>query len=101
MKNRGYKKYYKNRNIKLINVENKIDKLDVICDMIRIYDDLSLLQMELLEILETLDNIGEKTQNKILRAVNEFKFFEEIIDGYYMRIEYIKNKESSIRIIKI
>lgn len=86
------------------NTENmsnkKIKKSDIICDMRKVYNEVSLFQMELLDVLETLDTIEEGTQNKILRIVGVSKFFEATVGGYYMRIEYIKDKESSIKIIK-
>ena len=86
------------------NTENmsnkKIKKSDIICDMKKVYNEVSLFQMELLDVLETLDTIEEGTQNKILRIVGVSKFFEATVGGYYMRIEYIKDKESSIKIIK-
>ena len=56
--------------------------------------------MELLDFLELLDTIEQETQDKIVRIVGISKHFEATVGGYYMKIEYVKDKESSIKIIK-
>lgn len=81
-------------------VEKKIKKSDIICDIKKVYNEISLFQMELLDFLELLDTIEQETQDKIVRIVGISKYFEATVGGYYMKIEYIKDKESSIKIIK-
>ncbi len=80
--------------------EKKIKKSDIICDIKKVYNEISLFQMELLDFLELLDTIEQETQDKIVRIVGISKHFEATVGGYYMKIEYVKDKESSIKIIK-
>lgn len=80
--------------------DKKIKKSDIICDIKKVYNEISLFQMELLDFLELLDTIEQETQDKIVRIVGISKHFEATVGGYYMKIEYIKDKESSIKIIK-
>lgn len=44
--------------------------------------------------------IDEETQNKILRIARISEYFEEAVNGYYIKIEYSKNAESIVKIIK-
>lgn len=81
-------------------VEKKVKKSDIICDIKKIYNEISLFQMELLDFLGLLDTIEQEIQDKIVRIVGISKNFEATVGGYYMKIEYIKDKESSIKIIK-
>lgn len=88
--------------------DKKIKKSDIICDIKKVYNNISLFQMELLDFLELeiLDSIDQKTKDRIIKLVGVSNFFEATVgtdnseEGYYMRIEYLKDKESSIKIIK-
>lgn len=88
--------------------EKKVKKSDIICDIKKVYNNISLFQMELLDFLELeiLDSIDQKTKDRIIKLVGVSNFFEATVgtdnseEGYYMRIEYLKDKESSIKIIK-
>lgn len=84
-----------------IEIEKKIKKSDIICDIKKVYNEISLFQMELLDFLELLETIKQETQDKIIRIVGISQGFEGIVGGYDIRIRYIKDKESSIYIIKI
>ena len=85
-----------NKNI----IEKKVKKSDIICDIKKVYNEISLFQMELLDFLGLLDTIEQEIQDKIVRIVGISKNFEATVGGYYMKIEYIKDKESTIKIIK-
>jgi len=78
----------------------KVKKSDIICDIKKVYNEISLFQMELLDFLGILETIEQETQDKIVRIVGISKHFEATVGGYYMKIEYIKDKESSIKIIR-
>lgn len=80
--------------------DKKVKKSDIICDIRKVYNEISLFQMELLDFLGLLDTLEEGVQDKILRIVGISKYFEATVNGYYMKIEYVKDKESSIKIIK-
>ena len=86
---------------KKVSTEKKIKKSDIICDIKKVYNEISLFQMELLDFLELLDSINQETQDKIIRIVGISQGFEGIVGGYDIRIKYIKDKESSIYIIKV
>lgn len=61
------------------------------------YENISLFQMELLDLLE---NIDEKNQEKILKIINVAKYFEAIIENLEIKIIYKENEESIIEIKK-
>lgn len=44
--------------------------------------------------------IDEETQNKILKIARISEYFEGAVNGYYIKIEYSKNTESIVKIIK-
>lgn len=107
-----YDDYQNFEDISFNNDENvdvkKVKKSDIICDIKKVYNNISLFQMELLDFLELeiLDGIDQKTKDRIIKLVGVSNFFEATVgtdnseEGYYMRIEYLKDKESSIKIIK-
>lgn len=80
--------------------DKKIKKSDIIYDMKKVYNEISLFQMELLDALESLKTIEQETQDKIVRIVGISKYFEATVGGYYIKIEYVKDKESTIKIVK-
>lgn len=80
--------------------DKKIKKSDIIYDMKKVYNEISLFQMELLDALESLKTIEQETQDKIVRIVGISKHFEATVGGYYIKIEYVKDKESTIKIVK-
>lgn len=80
--------------------DKKVKKSDIICDITKVYNEISLFQMELLDFLELLDTINQETQDKIIRIVGISQGFEGIVGGYDIKIKYVKDKESSIYIIK-
>lgn len=82
------------------NSDKKIKKSDIIYDMKKVYNEISLFQMELLDALESLKTIEQETQDKIVRIVGISKHFEATVGGYYIKIEYVKDKESTIKIVK-
>lgn len=59
------------------------------------YKNISLFQMEILDVLE---NLEAKDQEKILKIVSASKYFEATIDGKIIKIEYIENGESTIQV---
>lgn len=82
------------------NIDKKIKKSDIIYDMKKVYNEISLFQMELLDALESLKTIEQEIQDKIVRIVGISKTFEATVCGYYIKIEYVKDKESIIKIVK-
>lgn len=82
------------------NSDKKIKKSDIIYDMKKVYNEISLFQMELLDALESLKTIEQETQDKIVRIVGISKHFEATVGGYYIKIEYVKDRESTIKIVK-
>lgn len=82
------------------NSDKKVKKSDIIYDMKKVYNEISLFQMELLDALESLKTIEQETQDKIVRIVGISKHFEATVGGFYIKIEYVKDKESTIKIIK-
>lgn len=76
-------------------------KTNIICDARKIYDSISIFSLEVMDFLGILEELENKQIDEIVRIVGEMKYFEKIIKNYYIRIEYIKNDVSSIKIIKI
>lgn len=88
--------------------DKKIKKSAIISDIRKVYNNISLFQMELMDVLEyeELNNIDQKIKDKIIKLVGVTNLFEATVGtensegGYYMKIQYSKDKESSIKIIK-
>ncbi|MBC2856922.1 hypothetical protein H3N56_10805 [Cetobacterium sp. 2A] len=60
------------------------------------YENISNFQMELLDVLESMDS---NDQVKILKIVSASKYFDALIGNKHIKIEYVENGESSIEII--
>lgn len=85
---------------KVFDKKTSIENSGVVCDIKKKYSDMSMFQIEFLKIFENSKIIDEETQNKILRIARISEYFEEAVNGYYIKIEYSKNAESIVKIVK-
>ena len=89
------------RRIRKVFDKKKAIQESFVCEIKKAYKNVSLFQLELLELFENLKIIDESTQNKILKIIRISECFEGTVNGYYIKIEYFENDESIVKIVKI